>query len=136
MVAMTEQEDRAVDASPSVWTQYRETAAFAEDLRPEQRTDLTIKEAEELAQGEPFELIDGRIVFKMADSKHSRIQITLGAKLYNYFEQNPIGEVMPEFSLRLGRRANIVCHAGYRGFSQRKSARHWKVCDPRAGFDH
>lgn len=37
----------------------------------------------------------------MADSKHSRIQITLGAKLYNYFQQNPIGEVMTEFSLRL-----------------------------------
>ncbi len=71
------------------------------DSRPEERTNLTIEEAEALANGEPFELIDGRMVFKTADHKHSRIQIALGAKLYNYFEQNPIGEVLPEFSLRL-----------------------------------
>ena len=70
-------------------------------MRPEERTDLTIEEAEELAQGHSFELIDGRMVFKMPDRKHSKIQAVLTTKLFTYFEQNPIGEVLPEFSLRL-----------------------------------
>jgi Uma2 family endonuclease len=101
MATVREQEVLTAATIPSVRTNYRESLAPEEDLRPEERTDLTIEEAEELAQGEPFELIDGRMVFKMPDRKHSRIQIALGSKLYNYFEQNPIGEVLTEFSLRL-----------------------------------
>jgi len=101
MATVMEQEALTADATPSARTYYREGPAPEEDLRPEERTDLTIEEAEELAQGHSFELIDGRMVFKMPDRKHSRIQIALGAKLYNYFEQNPIGEVLTEFSLRL-----------------------------------
>ena len=68
---------------------------------PEQRENLTIAEAEALAEGRPYELIDGRMVFKMADRKHSKSQGILVAKLFNYFEQNPIGQVLPEFSLHL-----------------------------------
>jgi len=75
--------------------------SYKRDLRPEDRTDLTIEEAERLAEGRPFELIDGRMVFKMADRKHSRIQRILTIKLSAYFEKNPIGEAFPEFSLRL-----------------------------------
>jgi Uma2 family endonuclease len=101
MATVIEPEELAARTSPSARTNYREAAAFAENLRPEERMDLTIEEAQILANGEPFELIDGRMVFKMADRKHSRSQIVLGAKLYNYFEQNPIGEVLPEFSLHL-----------------------------------
>jgi Uma2 family endonuclease len=67
----------------------------------EERDDVTIEEAEELAQGHSFELIDGRMVFKMPDRKHSQIQAVLTAKLFNYFEKKPIGQVLPEFSLRL-----------------------------------
>jgi Uma2 family endonuclease len=71
------------------------------DLHPEERTNLTIEEAEALANGEPFELIDGRMVFKMADRKHSSSQDVLHGELYLYFKQNPIGQALPEFSLRL-----------------------------------
>jgi Uma2 family endonuclease len=71
------------------------------DLLPEERTDLTIEEAEALANGEPFELIDGRMVFKMADTKHSSCQDILHGELYLYFKQNPIGRALPELSLRL-----------------------------------
>ncbi|GEM_PF-204519 len=89
--------------TPALSTQksLRRRQSFKRDLRPEERTDLTIEEAEELAQGHSFELIEGRMVFKMPDRKHSKIQAALTTKLFNYFEQNPIGEVLPEFSLRL-----------------------------------
>lgn len=80
---------------------YPEVLPPENPVPPEERDDVTIEEAEELADGHSFELIDGRMVFKMPDRKHSRIQIALGSKLYNYFEQNPIGEVLTEFSLRL-----------------------------------
>jgi len=43
MATVMAQEDLAVDTSPSARTPYREVAAFAEDLRPEERTDLTIE---------------------------------------------------------------------------------------------
>ena len=101
MATIIEQEDLAVDTSPPVRTNYREAAAFAEELRLEERADLTIEEAETSANGEPFELIDGRMVFKMADTKHSNIQGILNGELYVYFQQNPIGSVLPQLSLRL-----------------------------------
>jgi len=71
------------------------------ELHPEDRTDLTIEEAEALADGRSFELIDGRMVFKMPDRKHSDIQDILHGELYLYFKKNSIGKAMPEFSLRL-----------------------------------
>lgn len=67
----------------------------------EKQAKLTIAEAEALASGEPFELIDGRMVFKMADRKHSNSQDVLHGEFYLYFKQNPIGRALPEFSLRL-----------------------------------
>jgi Uma2 family endonuclease len=96
-----EQEVLTAATTPSVRTYYREELAPEEDLRPEERTDLTIEEAEELAQGQPFELIDGRMVFKMADPKHSNSQDFLHGELYIYFKNNPIGKALPELNLRL-----------------------------------
>jgi len=89
-------------AAPALPTQksLRRRQSFKRDLRPEERTDLTIEEAEELAEGRSFELIDGRIIFKMPDRKHSDIQDVLHGEFYLYFKQNPIGKAMPEFSLR------------------------------------
>jgi Uma2 family endonuclease len=72
-----------------------------QDLRTEERTGLTVAEAEALADGRPYELIDGRMVFKMADRKHSKSQGVLIAELHLYFKQNPIGQVLPEFSVYL-----------------------------------
>ena len=62
---------------------------------------LTLEQAEKLALGRPYELIDGRMVFKMGDDKHADAQGILGGELYNYFKSNPIGLVRPEFTHRL-----------------------------------
>lgn len=67
----------------------------------DQQLPLTIEEAEELAQGRSFELIDGRMVYKMGDRKHSEAQTVLIAALFNYLENNPVGKVYGEFSVRL-----------------------------------
>lgn len=62
---------------------------------------LTLEQAGKLAAGRPFELIQGRLVFKMPDDLHSEAQARMGAKLVNYFDANPIGRVRTEFTLRL-----------------------------------
>jgi Uma2 family endonuclease len=62
---------------------------------------LTFEEASKLAAGNSFELIQGRMVFKIPDDKHSDSQILLGAELVNYFKANPIGRARTEYALRL-----------------------------------
>lgn len=61
---------------------------------------FTFEQALKLAEGRSFELIDGRVVFKMADNFHSEAQIRLGAKLVIYFEANPIGRARTESTIR------------------------------------
>jgi len=101
MATVMEQEVLAADYTPPPKTGYVKGRTVERKLRLEERTDLTIEEAEELANGEPFELIDGRIVFKMADTIHSNSQDVLHGELYLYFKQNPIGKALPELNLRL-----------------------------------
>jgi Uma2 family endonuclease len=77
---------------------------FAESTvtkKPAPPTKLTLEQANKLAAGRPFELIDGRIIFKMPDSQHSDAHGLLCGELVNYFKANPIGRVRPEFTLRL-----------------------------------
>jgi len=62
---------------------------------------LTFEQATRLANGRLFELIQGRMVFKMPDDQHADAQGILGGELYIYFKTNPIGRVRPEFMLRL-----------------------------------
>lgn len=62
---------------------------------------LTMDEAVELAEGRPFELIDGRMVFKMPDDKHSDTQSLLCTHLGIYFLKQPLGRVRTEFEHRL-----------------------------------
>jgi Uma2 family endonuclease len=62
---------------------------------------LTLEQASKLADGRPFELIEGRMVFKMPDQDHGQAQMLLGGKLLNYLITNPIGRVMPEVTHRL-----------------------------------
>ena len=62
---------------------------------------LTLEQANQLAAGRPFELIDRRMVFKMADYDHSQTQMLLGGELLNYFKTNPIGRVLSELTHRL-----------------------------------
>jgi Uma2 family endonuclease len=101
MATVMEPEALVADYSPPAKKSYSADLLPKRDLRPEERTNLTIEEAEALANGEPFELIDGRMFFKMADRKHSNSQDILHGELYLYFKQNPIGRALPEFSLHL-----------------------------------
>jgi Uma2 family endonuclease len=64
-------------------------------------TRLTFEQAIKLADGRPFELIQGRMVFKMPDDQHADAQGILGGELYIYFKTNRIGRVRPEYMLRL-----------------------------------
>jgi len=54
---------------------------------------LTFQQATKLADGQPFELIDGEMVFKDADYQHSQTQGLLCFALSNYFEAAAIGHV-------------------------------------------
>lgn len=47
-----------------------------------------------------FELINGEIVEKMVTQEHSIVALALGAKFYNYLEQNPIGRAGVEGAFR------------------------------------
>ncbi|MFQ5632076.1 MAG: Uma2 family endonuclease [bacterium] len=100
MGIVTEQEALTADTASTKAEIYKEKAPQKEEAPVEERTDLTIEEAEELADGRSFELIDGRMVLKMGDKKHSRCQGYLIGKFFVYFEKNPIGQVLPEFSFR------------------------------------
>jgi Uma2 family endonuclease len=62
---------------------------------------LTLEQAEKLALGRPYELINGRMVFKMGDDKHSDTQSLMCIEIGNYFKANPIGIVRTEFTHRL-----------------------------------
>jgi len=64
-------------------------------------TKLTFEQATKLAGGRLFELIQGRMVFKMPDKHYAAAQGRLGGKLFVYLDANPIGVVYPEFMLRL-----------------------------------
>jgi Uma2 family endonuclease len=70
------------------------------ELSEQQPEKLTLEQADELAGGRSFELIDGRMVFKMPDDKHSDTQSLMGARLTYYFFDNPIGRVRTEFTFR------------------------------------
>lgn len=83
-----------------------EDEQLAVELMPPSRlaptsAGLTLEQANKVAAGRPFELIQGRMVFKMPDDQHSEAQALLCAELVNYFKANPIGRVRTEFTLRL-----------------------------------
>jgi len=92
----------AVIEQEAVFEEERLITEFLDIPRPAPpKTQLTFELACKLANGRSFELIQGRMVFKMPDDKHSDTQVLLGAELVNYFKANPIGRVRTEFSLRL-----------------------------------
>jgi Uma2 family endonuclease len=67
----------------------------------EERTDLTISEVEAMGLSDSYELIDGRIIFKMPNSEHSYIQARLCILLGAYLEEHPVGMVFTELSVRI-----------------------------------
>jgi Uma2 family endonuclease len=83
-----------IRSKSGVWQNKRE-------IPLEERTDLTISELKKLGITDSYELLDGRIIFKMAHPKHSRFQARITSRLDVYLESNPIGEVFTELNLRL-----------------------------------
>ncbi len=67
----------------------------------EARTDLTISEVEALGITEPYELIDGRIIFKMAYAKHGTFLSEITIDLGIYLRQHPIGTLITDITLSL-----------------------------------
>ncbi len=61
---------------------------------------LTLEQAIKIANGRPFELINGRVEYKMPDNKHSDAQARLCIALGIYFNANPIGIVRTEYTVR------------------------------------
>lgn len=61
---------------------------------------LTFEQAIKVANGRPFELINGRIKYKMPDNKHSDAQARLCIALGIYFNASPIGLVRTEYTVR------------------------------------
>lgn len=78
----------------------REAASW-QTHAPSPPVKLTWEQASKIADGKPFELINGRIEYKMPDKKHAVAQVRLGARLVVYFDNNPIGSVLSEYTLRL-----------------------------------
>jgi len=76
------------------------TESFASP-KPPATTRLTFEQATRLANGRLFELIQGRMIFKMPDDQHADAQGALCIELGIYFKANPIGRVRPEYMLRL-----------------------------------
>jgi len=77
------------------------TAPAKRAIPLEQRNDVTVDELEKTSLPYPAELYNGKVVFKMANYEHGKIQIRIGAKLDHYLEQNPIGDAVMETNFRL-----------------------------------
>lgn len=69
--------------------------------KPSPPVKLTWEQAGKLAGGRSFELINGKVKFKMPDDKHAEAQALLCAAIVAYFKLNPIGRVRTEYTLRL-----------------------------------
>ncbi len=95
-----------------VTTEYRQTKKRPSEIRRaerqhqrdlplEERTDLTYAEVEAMGITEPFELIDGRIIFKMAYPIHARYLLKISHVIQNYLDDHPLGEVYADMNVRL-----------------------------------
>ena len=78
-----------------------ESYAADQEIPLEQRTDVTVDELEKLSLPFPAELYDGKVVYKMPNPAHGMIQNTIGRKIGNHLESNPIGIVFSDTNYRL-----------------------------------
>jgi Uma2 family endonuclease len=84
-----------LDEKPSI------LATRAPSKPPLPPAKLTLEQAEKLVDGRSFELIEGRIVLKGGDAQHSDAQALLCCEVFEYFQSNPIGRLLMEFTHRL-----------------------------------
>ncbi|MEK7729820.1 MAG: Uma2 family endonuclease [candidate division KSB1 bacterium] len=66
-----------------------------------ERTDLTYDEAFAMGITEPYELYDGRIVFKMANPTHAYYQTEITIELGLYLRQHRLGVLFTDLNLLL-----------------------------------
>ncbi|RMI17542.1 MAG: Uma2 family endonuclease, partial [Calditrichaeota bacterium] len=66
------------------------------DVPIEQRNDVTVDELEQLSLPYPAELYNGKVVYKMANYLHGKLQARLTVSLGHYLEKRPIGDVVTE----------------------------------------
>jgi Uma2 family endonuclease len=62
---------------------------------------LTFEQANQIAKGRSFELVNGKVIFKFGDNLHSDAQALLCGAIGAYFKAKPIGRVRLEFTLCL-----------------------------------
>jgi len=84
----------AISKSETAWPRKRE-------ITLKEVTGLTISEVEAMGLSDSYELIDGRVVFKMANSDHSYIQLKLASAFDAYLEKHPIGMAFTELGVRI-----------------------------------
>jgi hypothetical protein len=92
----------------TVETPRREPYSFAAEkavpsgrLPIEERTDVTVDELERMSLPYPAELYNGKVVFKMANPEHGKIQVKIAKRIDNYLDENPVGDVMTETNFKL-----------------------------------
>jgi Uma2 family endonuclease len=72
-----------------------------QEISLEQRTNVTVEELEKLSLDFSAELYNGRVVYKMPNLAHAKIQNKMGHKIEDYLESNPIGVVFGNGNYRL-----------------------------------
>jgi Uma2 family endonuclease len=82
---------------------FSDMAALKAPIPIEERDDVTVDELERLWTTLPYpaELYNGRVVYKMANYAHGKIQTNLIRLLGKYLDNHPIGDIVCETNFRL-----------------------------------
>lgn len=85
-------------ATPTKAPNFFDTAVVKGDVPIEERDDVTVDELERLWATLPFpaELYNGRVVYKMANYQHGKIQTNLIRLFGKYLDNHPIGDIVSE----------------------------------------
>ncbi len=88
------------------WTGLDEPFPTTEPIGPPLKpvpplTKLTFEQANQIAMGRSFELVNGKVIFKFGDNLHSDAQALLCGAIGAYFKTKPSGRVRLEFTLCL-----------------------------------
>jgi Uma2 family endonuclease len=73
----------------------------AKGIPLEERSDLTVTELDQLGVDNPYDLIDGKIIFRGGDTEHAYFKGRLPSEIHSFLDQNPVGKLFMSLSLRL-----------------------------------
>jgi len=80
---------------------FSEMVAVKNYVPIEERNDVTVDELERLSLPYPAELYNGKVVYKMANYQHGKIQTNLIRLFGKYLDNHPIGDIVSETNFRL-----------------------------------